>query len=539
MNCKALKPLLLLLFGGLTCPLLAQTLTQSELPIVLIETNGQAIPNEPKITADLKIIHHANGGINGINDAPNAYDGKIGIEIRGASSAYMPQRPFAIETRDALGNERKIEIFGMPSESDWCLIPHYNEKTLARNPLSYQLFREMGHYAPRTQLVEVVLNGSYEGIYLFCERIKRDKNRVNIEKSDPVANAGDSLSGGFIFKIDYWNAVDHFTSAFSPQGSNGAVIHYVFHYPKAEDLRLEQRNYLKNYVHSAETALFGAAFADTSLGYRRYFDTESFVDYFLLNELSRNNDGSKKSRYFYKDRNSVDSLIQAGPVWDFDWAWKDIPECAQYGATDGSGWSYRINDCYPDIYSPDLYPRMLQDSLFAKAVCARYAALRQTIFAKDYLDHYIDSIALLVNAAQVRHYQRWNILGYQNWTVEAGGYPSTYQGEVNKLKAWIGRRLDWLDLHIPQLCTFAEPPPPLLSASLEVFPNPTNGRCFWNSYVPYSGLLLCADVLGRVVELPTQRIGGRASFDLTDFSPGIYFVWAEGSKKDAVRVVKY
>jgi hypothetical protein len=517
---------------------IGQPFSSSKLPIIVIETNGQNVPNEPKIEVQMGIIDNGPGNTNQITDPFNAYNGTIGIEVRGASSSNMPQKPYAIETRDEFGNDRTVSLFGMPEESDWCLIPHYNEKTFARNPLSYHLFREMGRYAPRTQLVEVVVNGNYEGIYLFCERIKRDKNRVDIKKANPDSLSGDALTGGYIFKIDYWNNADKITSAFSPSGTN-VEINYAVHYPKVGDLTSTQRAYLGQYIFEAESALFLPDFTDPQLGYRRYFDAESFVDYFLLNELARNNDGSKKSRYFHKNRNSEDSTIHAGPVWDFDWAWKDIPECNIFGATDGSGWSYRINDCGPDIYAPDLYPRMLQDSEFADLVCARYAELRQNIFSKEYLFDYLDSIALLVQDAQVRHYQRWQILGYGNWTPEVGAYPTTYQGEVEKLKGWIERRLTWLDANVPKLCASSSTTPDPVPVAIKVFPNPTDGWVVWNGFVPLSRTFYCSDALGRVFELPMQLAQNRASFDLRGLPAGVYFVWGDGSKGDAVKVVKY
>ncbi len=514
----------------------AQTFVSSNLPIVIIETNGQNIPNEPKIEAQMQVIYNDSGLINAITDPPNAYNGTVGIEIRGASSSYMPQKPYAIETRDDLGNERTVSLFGMPDESDWCLIPHYNEKTFARNPLSYHLFQQMGHYAPRTQLVEVLVNGNYEGIYLFCERIKRDKNRVDIKKSSPDSLSGDPLSGGYIFKIDYWTDGDKITSAFTPAGTN-AEINYAVHYPKEGDLTTTQRDYLRKYIFDAESALFAPQFTDPQLGYQRYFDKRSFVDYFLLNELARNNDGSKKSRYFYKNRNSLDSTLHAGPVWDFDWAWKDILECATFAATDGSGWSYRINDCNPDIYSPDLYPRMLQDSDFANQVCVRYDSLRQGIFSKEYLLNYIDSVAQLVQSAQSRHYQRWQILGYANWTPEAGTYPSNYQGEVDKLKQWVERRLTWLDDNIPSLCDPTLVPTKPIPVAIKVFPNPSSGLVYWNGPVSNT-YLYCADALGRIFTLPITTKDGRPSIDLEHFPAGIYFVWNGSEKSKAVPLIK-
>ena len=81
----------------------AQILTESNLPIVLINTSGQIIPNDVKIDAELKIIDNGPGQINHATDPPTWYSGRIGIEVRGASSSGYPQKPYAFETRDIAG----------------------------------------------------------------------------------------------------------------------------------------------------------------------------------------------------------------------------------------------------------------------------------------------------------------------------------------------------------------------------------------------------------------------------------------------------
>ena len=139
-------------------------------------------------------------GLNYPNDSGNVYQGIAGIEIRGSYSATLPQKPFGIETRDIQGNNNNVPLFGMPQENDWILIANYNDKTFLRNVLAFDLFEKMGHYAPRTKLCEVVINDIYNGIYVFTEKIKRDNGRVDISKLDLDDNAGDSLTGGYIFR---------------------------------------------------------------------------------------------------------------------------------------------------------------------------------------------------------------------------------------------------------------------------------------------------------------------------------------------------
>ncbi len=424
--------------------------TGSNLPIFIIKTENQApIVDEPKVNAHLKIVNHESG-MNYISDTATDYDGVIGIELRGAYSQSLPQKPYGFETRDLAGQNNNVSLLGMPKENDWILLANYNEKTFARNPLSFYLFNKMGHYAPRSRLCEVMLNDSYDGIYLFTEKIKRDDNRVDIAKLDADDNAGDSLTGGYMFKIDYYSNTDSWLGSYSPVDYQGTEVHYVYYDPNPDELSLQQKNYIKTYINTFETVLYSNIFNDYNNGYRKYLDVPSFVDYFILGELSRNVDAYKKSRYFYKDNIKKGGMIHSGPVWDFDWAWLYlIDDCPHFDATDGSGWAYRIDECGPWPSPSGWEVRLMQDNRFVKQVYDRYFDLRNSILSNNFIHTYIDSIADLVSEAQVRHYQRWDILGIDVGAPEHPPIPATYTGEVQRLKEWIDKRLAWLDANMP------------------------------------------------------------------------------------------
>ncbi|MBT6113362.1 MAG: spore coat protein CotH, partial [Candidatus Marinimicrobia bacterium] len=138
--------------------------TYSNLPIIIINTNGESIPDEPKIPAYMSIIH--NEDINYITDVPNHYDGSIGIEVRGHSSQSFPKKQYLLETRDSNGNVLNCSLFGMPDENDWVLYAPYSDKSLMRNVIAYNIARSLGFYAPRTQFCEVLLNDEYIGVYV-------------------------------------------------------------------------------------------------------------------------------------------------------------------------------------------------------------------------------------------------------------------------------------------------------------------------------------------------------------------------------------
>jgi subtilisin-like proprotein convertase family protein len=519
-------------------PATYQTFSSSNMPIVVINTNSQTIVQTGKITADMGIIYNGIGVRNYMTDPFNNYNGKIGIEIRGNYSSILPQKPYEFETRDINGNNLDTSLIGMPSEHDWCLIAMYNDKSFMRNMLSYNSFTSMGHYGTRNELCEVILNGEYQGVYALTETIKRDNNRVSVAKLDPNETTWPDISGGYILKNDYWDASNSWLLNYSPIDHPTFPIHLVYVYPKYDEIVPQQKTYIQTFVNDYETALYGPNFADTANGYRKYISTRSFIDYLIMNELSRNVDGFKKSAYFYKEKDNVNGSIgklKAGPVWDFDWAWKDIPGC-YFGATDGSGWSHLINDCGPDVNGTGWFVRLLQDSAFANELNCRWTELRATIFDTTNLFHYMDSIASYSNEAQARHYTYWGHMGQATGTPEVVPPRPSYQAEVDSLKAWILRRIIWMDANMPgnsNNCNLTGIASPQNSNSfVTAYPNP------FGSDIHLSFMLAQPEVieielinaLGQIVQ-PVQKEqhtgGGTQTFTFhasTDLPPGIYLL---------------
>ena len=177
-------------------------LNSSNLPIVIINTNGNAIPDEPKVHAWMAIIDNGPEQRNNITDNANDYDGDIGIELHGSSSQSFEKKSYGIELRTPSDQDSATSILGMPKEEDWILHGPYSDKSLMRNALTYHIGRALGWYASRTRFCEVVINNDYKGVYVMAEKIKRDKNRVDISKLNPDEISGDDLTGGYIIKID-------------------------------------------------------------------------------------------------------------------------------------------------------------------------------------------------------------------------------------------------------------------------------------------------------------------------------------------------
>ena len=492
-----------------------------DIPLVVIETpGGSPIPDEPKILAHMKVIDNGSGSLNHPSDAGNVYDGIVGIEIRGAYSVSLPQKPYGFETRDSTGENLNVSLLGMPPENDWILLANYNDKSFVRNALAGHIFRMMGHYAPRTRHVEVIVNDSYEGIYVLTEKIKRDKNRVDISKLNPWEINGDDVTGGYIFATDYYSTDDSWTSSFPPYDKPGATVRFVYYYPKPDEITDQQKHYLQSFVNTFEETILGPGFKDLQTGYAAYLDVNSFRDYFILSEVTRNVDAYKKSRFFYKDKESLDGKIHSGPPWDYDWAMKDIYDCHMFANTDGSGWAYRVNEC--DVWpTPPVYmTRLLEDERFAGSIKQRYDSLRASFLSTLSLFVYIDSVTDYLSEAQCRHYTRWDILGKNVGAPEVGPVPSSFDEEINKFKDWITTRLGWLDRN---MSGDLEGSVIIPVNGLRIFPNPASGHVFVESDGLIDRIEVCA-LDGRRVILKPDVPGRSAEVDITGLARGLYLV---------------
>lgn len=463
-------PFLLILFISS-----AQTLTSSNLPLIIINTNGQTIVDEPKITADMGIIYNGVGARNNVTDPLNHYNGKIGIEIRGQSSQMFPMKSYSIELRDNSGNSINRSLFGLPSESDWVLYAPYTDKTLMRNFLAYTMSRETGHWAANCRFVEVLVNGDYKGIYVFMEKIKRGSGRVNISKMAITDISGDALTGGYIFSLDK-EPDGWFSSYVAPGSTNGNKRQFSYVYPKLENIVQQQKDYIKNYVDSFENALAGPQSQDPVTGVRKFADIPSFIDYFIVNEVSRNVDGYRLSSFFYKDRNSKNAKIFAGPVWDYDLAFRNADYC------DGSkitGWAFEFNAVCPGDGAgliPFWWNNFMKDTAFKNNLRCRWKQLRNTSLSEARFTTLIDSVFNLVNEARQRHFQRWPILGQYIWP-NPQPIPSTYEGEISSLKEWISARLQWIDANLPNTGGCADYPANIKeSVIISLYPNPFSGN---------------------------------------------------------------
>ena len=516
-------------------------LTSSNLPIIVINTHGQEILDDPKISADMGIIDNGTGNRNNLTDPFTQYNGKIGIEIRGQSSQMFPMKSYSIELQDLAGKSVDKSLFGLPKESDWVLYAPYTDKTLMRNVLAYQMSRDLDHWSAHCKYVEVILNGDYRGVYVFMERIKRNAGRVNIPKIAKTDISGDALTGGYIFSLDK-EPDGWFSKYFTPNTNQKRQYSYI--YPKVADIVPEQKAYIESYVDSFETALASTQYQDPIAGVRKFANLNSFMDYFIVNEVSRNVDGYRLSTYMYKDRNSIDRRIVAGPVWDYDLAFRNANYC---NGSDIWGWAYQFNNICPNDGAgtiPFWWNRLMTDTAFTSALRCRWKSARQSIISTTRMHAMVDSIASLLDESQKRHFVRWPILGKAVWP-NPNPIPASYVEEISTLKNWLNNRLEWIDGNITNNGTCADIAVVTEPFAVSVYPNPlvSTSAVEIRSNAEQTVYIKVVDAMGRDVRKHSQNISiGTTKVELNSnlWSQGVYIIEVRNKKGEGgvFKVVK-
>ena len=418
----------------------------SNLPIVVVDTNGVNIDSsgrsfQPVYT--VVIDRDELTGIARINDPEPDFTGRGGMHIRGQSSAGFPKKQYAWETWNNENEDKKVSVLGMPAESDWILYAPYSDKTLMRNAIVYETARTTGGSfgGVRTQYVEVFMNrnqgtvtlNDYRGVYVLMEKIKRGKERVDIERLGSLTKDPKLITGGYIFKKD--------KGPYS-RAWNTSIERVPLDMHEPERPNSAQFSYIRNYVNQMETALHGDSFDDPDEGYQAYIDRLSFIDSHLYTEAFKDIDGYRISTYFSKSRNGK---IRALPVWDFNLG---LGNANYLNGQNPRGWYY------PQVGGSDYYwyDTLFTDKEFTLAYWDRFWFLRRSLLSTrnmmgmiDRHDAELDGSSGTPNAV-TRNFQEWNTLGRYLWP-NADGFASrrTHQAEVDWMKNWLTTRLAWME----------------------------------------------------------------------------------------------
>lgn len=152
------------------------------LPIIHIDTRGKEIVRDNHTRATIHI---------GNTSSDTSFVHEAGIRVRGKTAASFPKKSYAIEFCDSSGEEVDVELFGLRNDGDWILDAMYIDHSRMRNRLCtdiWNAYNRIPHISDEPEalngtrgvFVEVFLNGKYNGLYCFTERI--DRKQLKLKK---------------------------------------------------------------------------------------------------------------------------------------------------------------------------------------------------------------------------------------------------------------------------------------------------------------------------------------------------------------------
>ena len=430
-------------------------LTSTNLPIVWIEVNGTPLDRNNRESARIKIIDNGEGRLNYADTVAHPgqridYEGYIALRYRGNSTYNeSPKKPYSFRTLDGpmkYASKRKVKILGMGRDDNWALLAPYSDKSMMRDVLTYELMRPWMEFTPHGRYCEVLLDGTYYGVYILSEVVSKGRERLDLMKPH---TEGIDLTGDYLLEVDCNDEVTY-TSRYHPVSSTGVPykdknILIQYKYPDHDKLEASQLAYINGRVDLMEGALASPEYRDPQTGYRRYIDVQSFIDYQLAIELGHNVDGYRLSGKFYKRRDDVDGRFKMA-IWDTNLAYGNCDRCDGW-RTDT--WVYQSNDVLHEAGEVYLIPfwwyRLNCDEAYTAQLKARWAQMRNANLREERVMATIDSLATLLTAqgAEARNSQAWPRWGQRVW-------PNYYiakdfNDEVAYIKRWLHARIAWMD----------------------------------------------------------------------------------------------
>ena len=391
------------------------------LPIVNITTDGNMpiVSKEDYITGTVTV----DGG-RGFDDLDSTI---MEIRGRGNSTWGAPKKPYQMKL------DSKEKFLDMPKQKKWIFLAEYSDKSLLRNTLAFELgYLSSLDWTPKSEFAEVYINGEYSGTYNVSEKVEEKSARVDI---------GDE---GFLLEKDtnVQERVDPDDVYFNTSAYQGDDV-IVIKEPSIDridenDFAYEQDSrfiYIRDYINAFETVLFGDNFADPINGYASYIDIDSFIDWFLINEIAKNVDAKNWSSIYFT--HIPGEKIKMGPLWDFDLGFGNLDYS---DAQNVEGWWVKYNSWLN---------RLLDDPSFVLQVQDRFK--NHYLTNKQFILEKIDSKAEMLNLAQQENFEKWQILGVQVWPNRLDRVFDTYEEEVSSLKQWYESRISWLDQAIGSL----------------------------------------------------------------------------------------
>lgn len=376
--------------------------TNTGLPLLILNTGNNApiTSKEVYVEGSSATILNTDGQVD--------YYGGMKVKGRGNSTWGQPKKPYKMKF------DKKQSFFGEPSDKEWVLLANHFDKSMIRSDVAYWMATNFGQFdfVPHFHFVDLMLNGKHNGLYQLGDQLKIGKNRVNV---------GDD---GFLLEIDAKAAAEDITFNVSHIGQKINI--------KDPDVVVgdDNYNYVVDYVTRADAALYASNWLDEENGYKSLIDMQSFVEWYLMMEITKNSDAKfYTSCYMNLSRSGK---LKMGPLWDFDIS------CGGYPSELWGNESVNQTSGF-HIKNASWINRMFDDPAFVAAVKDRFNVYYNN---KSQIISYIEEVAAINQRSVIANNKIWGKLCDKNSS--DADVLAAYSEQVDFLTTWLSDRLDWL-----------------------------------------------------------------------------------------------
>jgi hypothetical protein len=401
-----------------------KTVVEEVIDVILVSQDSGRNKNRIDIDIDIPITEittetyvdatiTVEGEINGMSEVQHVADGAR-IRGRGNSTQMFPKKPYRINFKV------DTSIFGMPAARNYVLLAEYSDKSLMRNVVTHKLSSRLSHieYTLETRYVDVYMNDEYQGLYVLTEQVELHENKLFFESIPGIYDTG------FLIELDQRFYEQNQVAGFNWVNVRG--IPYEIKSPDSDDEAFDtsHHDYIFEYLIATENALIDQE------GYEDLIDIDNWIDFFIIQELSKNVDVGWSSIFMYKEK---DGKLKFGPLWDFDLAYGNA-DYIDYGTENWYGMRQ---------YKNRFFMLMMQ----IPSVRNLYR-LRLMEIAELYIPDILDAIPVIAESIRTdanENFMKWNILGTYVWPnpIEVQ-QANSFTAQTYVLRNYIDNRLAWL-----------------------------------------------------------------------------------------------
>ncbi len=226
------------------------------------------------------------------------FEDSVQIKGRGNTSWGYSKKPYRLKFSS------KVKPFGLTKGKSWVLLANAQTYSMMANAVAMKIGQMAGaEYTNHIIPVELYINGTYRGSYMFTEKVGLANNSVDVdEELGCLLELDTYYDENYKFKSMFYNMPVNIKEPDLTEYTSAAA---------AERKALIQKEY-----NAIDSVVFN------SRGVDKILDMEALSRFMLVNELVCNQEiGHPKSTYLFKEElGNPESKMKFGPVWDFDWA---------------------------------------------------------------------------------------------------------------------------------------------------------------------------------------------------------------------------